>query len=146
MPGPTIRVKESRFPRRNCGMKKLVILLALAPCAAWSQSSRATLGGRVTDPQGAAVPNADVVVISDETDVRQATKTNDQGNWTVQFLVPAKYNFTVTAAGFKSIERKGIVLQTSDNKQIDSILEISSTTTELTLTAEVPLSDTTPTT
>jgi hypothetical protein len=105
-------------------MKKLVILLALASCAAWSQSSRATLGGRVTDPQGAAVPNADVVVISDETNVRQATKTNDQGNWTVQFLVPAKYDFTVTAAGFKSVEHKGIVLQTSDNKQIDTILEI----------------------
>jgi len=124
-------------------MKKVLVMFALASFAAWSQSSRATLGGRVTDPQGAAVPNADVVVVSDETAVRQSTKTNDQGNWTVQFLVPATYNFTVTSTGFKSIERKGITLQTSDNKQIDTILELGSTTTELTVTAEVPLIDTT---
>ena len=124
-------------------MKNTILILALASCAAWGQSSRATLGGRVSDQQGSAVPNADVVVVSDETAVRQTTKTNDQGNWTVQFLVPAKYNFTVTAPGFKSIERKGVTLQTSDNKQIDIVLEIGSTTTELTVVGEVPLIDTT---
>jgi hypothetical protein len=124
-------------------MKKVFFALALASFAAWGQSSRASLGGRVTDPQGSAVPNAEVAVVSDETGVRQTTKTNDQGNWTVQFLIPAKYAFTVTSAGFKAVERKGITLQTSDNKLIDTVLEIGSTTTELTVTGEVPLIDTT---
>ena len=36
---------------------------------AWGQSSRANIGGRVLDAQGAAVPNAEVVVIGDETGV-----------------------------------------------------------------------------
>jgi Carboxypeptidase regulatory-like domain len=128
-------------------MKKSSLVLALAMFAAtsslWAQSSRASLGGRVTDAQGSAVPNAEVSVVSEDTAVKQTTKTNDQGNWVVQFLIPARYNFTISAAGFKSVERKGIVLQTSDNKQIDSQLEIGSTTTELTVTAEVPLIDTT---
>ena len=61
----------------------------------------------------------------------------------VQFLVPARYSFVVTAPGFKSVERKGIVLQTSDNKQIDTQLEVGSTTTDITVSAEVPLIDTT---
>src|SRR5664279_1447794 len=128
-------------------MKRSGMLLVLALFAAtsslWAQSSRATLGGRVTDAQGSAVPNAEVSVVSEDTAVKQTTKTNDQGNWVVQFLIPARYNFTIIAAGFKSVERKGIVLQTSDNKQIDSQLEVGSTTTELTVTAEVPLIDTT---
>ena len=128
-------------------MKKSSLVLALAVFAVasslWAQSSRATLGGRVTDAQGSAVPNAEVSVVSEDTAVKQITRTNEQGNWVVQFLIPARYNFTISAAGFKSLERKGIVLQTSDNKQIDSQLEIGSTTTELTVTAEVPLIDTT---
>ena len=128
-------------------MKKPILVLAVAALAGasslWAQTSRATLGGRVTDAQGSAVPNAEVSVVSEETDVKQITRTNEQGNWVVQFLIPARYNFTISAAGFKSIEHKGIVLQTSDNKQIDSQLEVGSTTTELTVTAEVPLIDTT---
>ncbi len=128
-------------------MKKAILVLAMAVFAGagslWAQTSRATLGGRVTDAQGSAVPNAEVSVVSEETDVKQITRTNEQGNWVVQFLIPARYNFTISAAGFKSVEHKGIVLQTSDNKQIDSQLEVGSTTTELTVTAEVPLIDTT---
>jgi Carboxypeptidase regulatory-like domain len=119
-----------------------VCLMAL-PAAFWGQTSRASLGGRVTDPSGSAVPNAEVVVTSEETAVRQTTKTNEQGNWLVQFLVPAKYDFTVSAAGFKTVERRGITLQTSDNKQIDTQLEVGSSTSEVTVTADVPLIDTT---
>ena len=42
---------------------------------AWPQEARATLGGRVTDPQGAVIPSAVVVVTSDATGVEQRTKT-----------------------------------------------------------------------
>ena len=89
------------------------------------------------------MPNAEVAVVSEDTAVKQTTRTNDQGNWVVQFLIPARYDFTISAPGFKSVDHKGIVLQTSDSKQIDSQLEVGSTSTELTVTAEVPLIDTT---
>lgn len=128
---------------KNLNLVLVVAIVIAATSSLWGQSSRASLGGRITDAQGSAVPNADVAVISEDTAVRQTTKTNDQGNWVVQFLVPAHYSFVVAAAGFKTVERKGIVLQTSDSKQIDSQLEVGSTTTELTVTAEVPLIDTT---
>ena len=108
-----------------------------------AQTSRASLGGRVTDAQGAVVPGATVVVTSEETGVAQTTSTNEQGNWTVPFLIPARYKFSATAAGFKTSERTGITLQTSDNKQIDVQLEIGTATSEVTVTAEVPLIDTT---
>ena len=53
------------------------------------------------------VPNAEVVVTSDETGVKQKTTTNLQGNWIAQFLIPGRYGFTVTAAGFKQALRSG---------------------------------------
>ncbi|MBS1855981.1 MAG: carboxypeptidase regulatory-like domain-containing protein [Acidobacteria bacterium] len=120
----------------------ILVSLACIP-GLWAQGSRAALGGRVTDAQGAVVPGASVAVTSEETGVTQTTKTNEQGNWLVQFLLPASYKFTVGAPGFKTSERGGIVLQTSDNKQIDVQLEIGTATAEVTVTGEVPLIDTT---
>src|SRR4051812_21483776 len=127
-------------------MKRVSTLLSVTILCAvpfYAQSSRAALGGRVTDAQGAVVPNASVVVTSEDTAVKQTTKTNDQGNWAVQFLVPAKYSFAITAPGFKTTERTGIVLQTSDNKQIDTQMEVGTSTSEVTVNADAPLIDTT---
>jgi hypothetical protein len=127
-------------------MKKFTLLLAtwaLVCSTAWSQGARATLNGRVTDAQGAVIPGADVTVTSEETNVKTTTKTNGQGSWIVQFLIPGSYSITVGSGGFKTVERKGIKLQTSDNKQFDVQLEIGTSTTQLTVTAETPLIDTT---
>jgi hypothetical protein len=125
---------------------RIASLLAVASCAgslAVAQESRATLGGRVSDATGAVIPDATVVVISDDTGVKQQTNTNKQGNWAVQFLLPGAYHFTVTAAGFKTEDRGGITLQTSDYKQIDVHLEIGSSSQTVEVTAEAPLIDTT---
>ena len=124
---------------------RLAFLLLTLPVvnSLWAQEVRATLGGRVTDAQGALVPNAAVAVISDDTDVKLQTKTNDQGNWLVQFLLPGHYRFTIAATGFKMAERRGIELQAADNKKIDVQLEVGASTQSVVVTAEVPLIDTT---
>ncbi len=109
----------------------------------WAQESRATLEGRVTDPQGAIVPNATVTVTSGDTQVKQTTKTNDQGNWIVQFLNPGQYSLSVSARGFKTAEQKGITLNTADDKQIDVSLEIGATSQQVEVSGRAPLVDTT---
>lgn len=119
-----------------------LIVFGLA-ASGWGQESRATLGGRVTDPQGGVVANADVIVISDDTQVKQETKTNDQGNWSVGFLNPGNYTILITASGFKMAERSGINLQVADNKQIDTTLEVGAITERVQVTAAAPLIDTT---
>ena len=127
-------------------MKKVAVILAawgLVCSSAWGQAARATLNGRVTDAQGAVIPGADVAVTSDETNVKTQTKANEQGAWIVQFLVPGSYSVTVSSDGFRPMERKAIKLQTGDIKQIDTQLEIGTATTQLTVTAETPLIDTT---
>ncbi|MFB3829750.1 MAG: TonB-dependent receptor domain-containing protein [Bryobacteraceae bacterium] len=130
--------------RTSIHLSLLVVALACAlasPLAA--QEARATLAGRVTDSQGAAVPEATVVVVSDDTGVKHQTQTNMQGNWGVQFLLPGRYRFSVTAAGFKTAHRTGITLQVSDNKLIDVQLEVGVVTESVEVTAEAPLIDTT---
>ena len=128
-------------------MRRLSLCVSIAFCllsaAGWAQESRATLGGRVIDPQGAVVPNAEVVVASDDTGVKQQTRTNAQGNWAVQFLIPGRYSFIIAAPGFKKAERKGMTLQTADMKQIDVTLELGAVAETISVTGEAPLIDTT---
>jgi len=108
-----------------------------------AQEVRATLGGRVTDSQGAVIPDAQVVVVSDNTSVQQQTRTNREGNWQVRFLLPGTYHFRVESTGFQSQERTGFILQAGDNKQIDILLQVGSQSQTVEVKAETPLIDTT---
>src|SRR5260370_41855000 len=108
-----------------------------------AQEVRATLGGRVFDPQGAVAPGAAVTLISEDTNVKYEARTNAQGSWTIEFLLPAHYRLTIAAPGFKNSERAGIELQTADVKQIDVQLELGNASQTVEVTAETPLLDTT---
>jgi hypothetical protein len=56
-----------------------VICLVASASLLRTQEVRATLGGRVTDAQGAVVRNAEIEVKSLDTNVVQHTHTNSQG-------------------------------------------------------------------
>src|SRR5258708_23541461 len=94
-----------------------VLLLAVTTQQAVAQEARASMGGRVVDPQTAAVPNAEVVVRSETTGVEQTTKTNEQGNWAVRFLIPGNYYLRITAPAFNQVERHRIQLPPADQQQ-----------------------------
>ena len=77
-------------PGMSC-FKPVLVLLTLSCLlgALGAQDTRATIGGRVMDPQGALVPNASVEVVDADTNVKQHVKTNDKGVWAVNFCCPA---------------------------------------------------------
>lgn len=129
-----LQVKIARF---------IVCLTFLVSALATAQETRASLGGRVTDPQGAAVPGARVVVVSESTNVKTTAVTNGEGNWLTQFLNPGRYRLSVAVQGFKTVERTGIELQVADAKFLDMQLDVGSVSQVLDVKASVPLIDTT---
>ncbi len=81
------------FPyRRMLALALAVFALALPSLA---QESRATLTGRVSDPNGAAVPGATISVTSQLTNLTTTTESNDEGNYAVPALQPCFSTFTV---------------------------------------------------
>ncbi len=121
----------------------LIPSIAIGLCAAnlAAQESRASLGGKVTDPQNAAIPGAAVVVSSQETGVTQHTTTNGTGDWKIQYLLPGHYSFTVAAPGFKTIDHAPIELQVGDQKTADVQLPLGSTSESVVVSSEAPLLD-----
>ena len=124
------------------GAMTLALLVSFADSGR-GQEARATIGGRVVDAQGAIVAGAQVVVVSEDTGVKQTTTTNSDGNWSVRFLIPGRYHFTVGAPGFKQAVSNGIELQTADIRAIDVELAVGSASDHITVTDEAPLIDTT---
>src|SRR5258707_1114989 len=136
------------FPHTAAKAIKLAFFFAAAlylcaPVEAAPQEARAKLGGRVTDPQGAVVPSVIVTVISDDTGIKYQTRTNTQGNWIVEFLLPGSYRFRVTAPGFRTAERLGITLQTADDKEMDVQLEVGPASESIVVPSGTQLIDTT---
>jgi hypothetical protein len=127
---------RGRAPKAGLWLWLTIILLAgVSP--ALGQETRATLGGKVFDPQGLVVPGATVVVTSEETGVRQTTTTNDEGNWQVPLLLPGNYRFDVQAAGFK-LSQRSVELQVGDKKFIDTTLEVGAVSETVQVAAAPP--------
>ncbi|HZY63528.1 MAG TPA: TonB-dependent receptor [Edaphobacter sp.] len=118
-------------------------LICFFASTAIAQDVRATIGGRVTDPSGAVIRGAAVSLISNATNVKRTTVTNDRGLWQIQLLLPGRYHFTIEAPGFNTEQRTGIVLQAADVKQFDIQMKLGSEAQTVTITSETPLIDTT---
>src|ERR1041385_6466158 len=74
-PGDSVRLNS--FYRRSTMQFRIgyvAILVILAGCLVWAQTTTATLSGVVRDPQGGLIPNATISVVEVETgQTRQTT-------------------------------------------------------------------------
>src|SRR3982751_3531669 len=85
-------------------VKALVFILAFAALA-YGQTSFGRISGNVTDPGGAAVPNATVNVIDPSTSFSRTTTTDDSGFYTVTNLPVGTYSVQVEMQNFKKVSR-----------------------------------------
>ena len=109
----------------------VVFLLSLS--AALLGQDTASLTGTVTDPTGAAVPNAQVTISSPDRGIKRATATNGEGDYLVPALPPGTYNLTITASGFKKYEATGVILRVAQKARADAALEVGAANTEVTV-------------
>ncbi len=112
--------------------------LALFASAVSAQEFRGTVAGSVTDPNGAAVPNATVVIKNADTNIGTTVMTNNEGGYFVPLLQPGSYNITVTAEGFKTFTRQNIQVKVDDRISVDFELAIG-TTAEVNIIADTEL-------
>lgn len=90
--------------RKNLSFLTSLLVAALFTVfatSAWGQST-ATVSGVVTDPSGAAVPHAQVLVHSLATALDRAVTTDDAGLYVVPSLQPGDYKIQAMATGFST--------------------------------------------
>ncbi len=67
----------------------------------------ASISGTVTDPQGASVSGAQVIVASAAMGIERKASTDNQGFYVVTNLPVGVYAVKVEATGFKAFEKSG---------------------------------------
>lgn len=118
------------------------MLAMLSAGLSLAQSFQGSLRGRVTDPNGAAVPGVKVSAIDEGTALSRATITSGEGEFTFSSLTPATYSLTAEAPGFKRLERRGVVVSTQSAITVDLRLELGQVTEQINVTEESPLIET----
>ncbi len=104
-----------------------------------AQDARGTIFGKVTDPTGAVLPGAKVVVTNQLMGTKVTLTTNTEGMYLAPMLSPGTYSVEVTAQGFMKSVRPGIEVRIADRLDISCQLELGSTEQSVTITAEAPL-------
>ncbi len=117
----------------------LICSLLLLPSGAFAQEFRATISGSITDPTGAVVPSASIMVTETQTGTINRTTSDGAGLYVVPFLPPGNYSITVTKKGFATLTRAGITLQAQEHPIINLALTVGGANQSVTVTAEAPL-------
>src|SRR6266550_2160344 len=110
-------------------MKKLqfclvAISILLVALGAFAQVQNGQFTGIVTDPSGAAIPNAKVTVTNMGTNLSVTTTTNQSGLYTARELPIGTYKISAEAKGFKTSSNTNLTLNAGTVQRVDVRMEL----------------------
>lgn len=120
-----------------------LILLLLGFAGPVLAQSTAQLRGTVTDPAGAAVPNAKVMVRNEATGVESSTQTDSAGAYLFPSLAIGSYRVEVTVSNFQTAVISNLKLPVATSIVQDVQLRVGQVSDEVLIVAESALVDTT---
>src|SRR6266516_1582728 len=88
----------------------LVLFASPAPLGAQGQATTGIIRGVVTDPNGAPVANATVILHEANTNFTRTLSTDAAGNFTGTLLPLGTYDVTARSVGYAEVKRTGIPL------------------------------------
>ena len=116
------------------------VFLLLSVTIAQAQFTSA-VQGTVADNSGSAISAAQVVLTNVDTKVSQTVTSTDSGAYRFPSLAPGNYQVAVTASGFSS-SKTAFTLTTAETRDVPVQLSVGSVTTQVEVTAQQPLLDT----
>jgi len=114
------------------------LIAALTPQLSVAQAVYGSIIGTITDPQGAAVPNAKVTVTSQTKGTSDVVQSNQDGNYSATHLIPDLYRVRIEGPGFKALELKDISVSADSAARVDGQFQVGGATETVEVTAEAP--------
>jgi hypothetical protein len=120
----------------------LAWVLVLAVSGLVAQVPTGEITGSVSDPTGAVIAGASLVLVNPATNTQRTITTNEAGIFVLTALPPGMYNLRVGATGFATQARNGIELQVAQVARFDIVLQVGDVTEVVEVTGGAPLIDT----
>jgi hypothetical protein len=113
-----------------------VALLLFLPNSSFGQSlTSGSVTGTVTDPSGAAVPNATVTLKSNDTGATQITTSTSTGAYRFQLLNPGNYTVSATAQGFQG-RGQNVTVGVGQSSTVNLAMQVASASQTVEVTAQ----------
>lgn len=129
------------------GVRRCIYTLAwaliLSAGIVLGQVTTGIISGTVSDPTGAVIPGATVLLKNVETGIQHTASTDASGHYRVPELGLGNYEVDVQATGFQSVERTGIALSVGREAVVNVVLQVGAVAEKITVTGEAPLVNTT---
>ncbi|MGA7907517.1 MAG: carboxypeptidase-like regulatory domain-containing protein, partial [Candidatus Sulfotelmatobacter sp.] len=121
-----------------------LVFLLLASASVPAQTFRGTILGSVTDPSGAVVAGAKVIVKNVGTGLERTTETSADGSYSLPELPIGTYTVTITQTGFQTFVAKNVTVDVATERRVDAALKAGEVSTRVEVAAdELPLVETT---
>ncbi|MGH9936099.1 MAG: carboxypeptidase regulatory-like domain-containing protein, partial [Blastocatellia bacterium] len=104
----------------------LVLAVLSFSLTALAQNYRGAIRGRVTDPQGASIPEAQLKLTEQGTNETRTAKTDRNGDFTISLVRPGSYQLEVEREGFGKYVST-VTLQVNQELRLDVSLKIAAT-------------------
>ena len=117
----------------------LVAVMGVGAPAIHAQDTTGTILGTVTDPSGASVPKAEVVVTNTQTNISTTVVTTDSGAYTVPNLNPGTYTVSIRMPGFQGANLSNIAISAGDRRRADAALTLGATNETVEITTAAPV-------
>lgn len=115
----------------------VAILLAQSINVIAQTGGGGTIQGTVTDPGGAVVPGATVVVTNVATSVETTKQTNDSGIYVISPLPPGEYKVVVSFTGFQTVIQEKVIVDALSRVTVNLALQVGKVSETVTV-ADAP--------
>jgi len=100
----------------------------LAMVAVGQEAQQGSITGFVFDSTQSVVPSATITATNQATGLSRTVQTNETGVYTASGLQPGVYIAKATAAGFKTVEQTGIILNVGSSVRVNFTMEVGAVT------------------
>lgn len=124
---------------RQVACMRAVLLSLLLATAVFAQRDLGTITGIISDPTGAAIPNAKVTITEVATNLSYSVLTNTSGEYVRPALKAGTYTVTAEAQGFRRVEQDNVVVTAGDRIGVSLTLPLGQVNEAIEVTAAAPL-------
>lgn len=117
----------------------LIVALAAVGRSALAQEVTASIAGTVTDPSGAPISGATVVVTDVDRGTVTTVKTNDTGVYNLTRLLVGNYTVKISAAGFQTVTHQPFTLVLNQTARVDVQMKVGQASENVEVVAQQPL-------
>jgi len=123
---------------KKLGLQALLFLLFIGLLVGVhaQTSTVGNISGNVRDPQGAAVPKAEVVITEERTGASRTVTANDDGFYSAQSLAIGQYSVSTAPQGFKKTVATAVELHVGENRVVNLDLELGQVSETVTVSSD----------